>query len=433
MPHPAWRVALVVAALAATPLAEAATTAESQFRKGVAAFKAGDYGRAITRFEAAREAGLDSPALYHNLGVSYYRRGHYAKAAAAFRKLARDPRNRGLAHYNLGLVAQARDRPAQARDHFRTARSQARSADIRDLADRRLEGLPTADSRPPPLSLLASAGLGYDDNVTLVPDDIVGTSGTGDRFLHYLAVATAQVTGDRRHGFQIKGSLMGTDYAEIHRFDQTYLRGGVEWDRRWGEWDTDLAAYAGRIILGGEGFETIYTGEAAGYRDLAADIRLRLRYRLSRIEAEAPYAYLTGNRHRASVSGRYRNRGSARLGYELAYNDRRDRSTADSFASVSPTRHHLFAQGSYPVNGPWEAEAKAEYRFSHYPEANTDSETGLDRVRQDHRLRLRVTVSRELPWQLRGSASYERTDNRSNIAAYDYSANRYRLSVERFF
>jgi len=434
MTHPAWRAALVPALItAAVPAANAETQAEGQFEKGVAAFKAGDYQQAAGHFEAARAAGLSSPALYYNLGVSYYRLEHYAKAATAFHQLADNPTNRGLAHYNLGLVALAQDNPGRAREHFLIARDEAGSDRVRRLAEQRLGEAEAGERVPRRFSALVSVSAGYNDNVVLEPDDTFVPGDRGDEFLQYLAAGTAQLAGDAGEGFQLKASVLGIDYFDLNRFDQNFLRGGAEWDQELGGWDTDLAAYVDWLNLDGELFETIVTGEAEGLRTLTESTRLRLRYRFSRIEAEAPYEHLTGSRHRMAVEGRYRGPFDARAGYELEYNDREDLSTATSFTSVSPTRHEVFAEAEYPFGGAWKAEGKVEYRHSRYHDANTDAATGLDRIREDDRLRLQATVSRKLPWQLEAFAEYEYTENDSNITDYDYTANVYRLGLERFF
>ncbi|MFB6259494.1 MAG: hypothetical protein ABEJ96_04640 [Thiohalorhabdaceae bacterium] len=423
------RTAAVATVLATAPAA-AQTTAETHFQQGVAAYKAAAYRQAVEHFEAARAAGLTSPALLQNLGASYYRLQRYAKAEAIFTELARDPANRGIAQYNLGLIELARAHPDPARRHFRKARDATDNDRIRRLAERQLTGL-GGDEPPDRFSGLLSASLGYNDNVTLAPDDTV--SGTdADRFLEYMAAATYQARGDRRDGLQVKGSVLGTDYTDIDRFDQTYVRVGPEWDRRWGRWDTDLAAHADFLYLDGSLFESVLTGEAEGRRELGPSTSLRLRYRFSRIEGDAPYGYLTGNRHRASVEGRYRDGFEAEAGYELEYNDRNDRTTATRFTSVSPTRHKVFLEAAYPA-GPWEAEAEAEYRYSRYHDANTDTRTGLNRVREDDRLTLEAGLSRKLPWALRSFAEYRHTDNDSNIGYYAYTANVVQLGLERYF
>lgn len=424
------RTAAVATAVATAPAA-AQTTAETHFQQGVAAYKAAAYRQAVEHFEAARAAGLTSPALLHNLGSTYYRLERYADAEAVFTDLARNPANRGIAHYNLGLIELARANPDTARGHFRKARESADSDRIQRLAEKQLADLVGSGS-PNRFSGLLAASLGYNDNVTLASDDTVASTDTGDRFLEYMAAATYQALGDRRDGLQVKGSLLGTDYTDIDRFDQTYLRVGPEWDRRWGRWDTDLAVHADFLYLDGSLFEGILTGAAEGRRDLGPGMSLRLRYRFSRIEGEPPYGYLTGNRHRASVEGRYRDGVELSAGYELAYNHREDRTTGDSFTSVSPTRHEVFLEAAYPA-GTWEAEVEAEYRYSRYHDANTDTNRGLDRVREDDRLTLEASLSRELPWALRTFAEYRHTDNDSNIGDYDYTTNVVQLGLERYF
>jgi hypothetical protein len=417
---------------AAAPEVRAAVSAEDRFRDGVAAFKAGEYRRAAAYFEAARRHGMASPALFFNLGVSYYRLERYERAAEAFRQLTGDPTNGPLAHYNLGLVALAQGHDDRAREHLVTARDSARDERIRDLARDRLAELGDTGAAPSRLSLLLSASFGYDDNVTLAPDETVAATDTEDHFWQYLAAGTFQLTGGNRDGLQLKASVLGTDYADIDRFDQTYLRAGPEWDHRWGAWDTDLAAYADWVYLDGERFERVYTGEIEGMRPLGDNTLVRLRYRYSRIDGDDPYGYLSGDRHRAAIEGRFRGALDARLGYELEYNDRDDLRTDTSFTSVSPVRHEVFARGTYRVAG-WEGQARAEYRLSRYPDANTDTTTGLDRERGDDRLRLKAALRRQLPWRLVGFAEYEHTRNDSNIDDYDYTASVYRLGLERFF
>ncbi|MEF8794755.1 tetratricopeptide repeat protein [Thiohalorhabdus sp.] len=433
VPH-LWRAAAVAAALVSTP-AVAQTDAKTEFDRGVAAYKAEEYGQAVGHFQAARAAGLSSPALLHNLGSSYYRLGRYDKAEAAFRELAKDPANRGIAHYNLGLIALARDNPERARGQFQTAKESTHNDGLRRLTDEQLAELGD-DQSPSRFYALLSASLGYNDNVTLSPDDTAASTDTDDVFLEYLAAGTFQATGNPSNGLQLKASLLGLDYTDVDRFDQTYLRAGPEWDRRLGRWDTDLAAYTDFIYLDGSLFESILTGEAEGRRELGPNTTLRLRYRFSHIEGDPPYDYLTGSRHRTSVEGRYRARVDIRLGYKLEYNDREDRSTAATFTSVSPTRHEVFLEAAYPA-GAWEAQAKAEYRRSRYHDANAN-DAGLDRVREDDRIRLEASLTRKLPWDLRAFAEYQHTVNDSNIDSgnpnnYDYTATVYQFGLERYF
>jgi tetratricopeptide (TPR) repeat protein len=413
--------------------AEAAPSAEDLFRQGINDFRAGDYRQAIRHFRAAREAGLDSPALTYNLGVSYYRLGRYDRATRAFTRLTRAPGNRGLAHYNLGLIALSRDRPAQARDHFRTAMDSPGNESVRRLARARLAELAPGPEAGPAFLLLAGASLGYDDNVVLSPDTVQDTTDADDLFLELLAIGNAQLNGSAGDGLQLKASLLVTDYADLNRFDQLALRAGPEWDRRWGAWAVDLAAYGDLVTLDRSLFELIGTAKIEGRRALGEGLSLRLRMGLSRIEAESPYAYLSGWRQRAGAELRWQGPWVAEAGYELERNDREDQRTATGFTSASPIRHELHASATYRPARRWRLRLRAALRLSRYADANTDSATGLDKVREDRRLRLTAGLRRDLNRQWSARAALERTANDSNLAGYDYTANAVRLGLERFF
>jgi tetratricopeptide (TPR) repeat protein len=334
MAHPFWRLAAAALALLAGGV-QAAPSADELFRQGVTDFRAGDYRQAIRHFRAARDAGLDTPALTYNLGVSHYRLGQYDRAAEAFRRLARDPTNRGLANYNLGLVAQARDRPGRAIRYFRSALADPGSESVRRLARQRLAELEPGPDSDPSFLLLASASLGYDDNVLLSPDTVQDTTDADDGFLELLAVGNAQLSGDAGHGVQLKASLLATDYLELNRFDQLALRVGPEWDRRWQGWAVDLSAYADLVTLDRSLFETLVTGALEGRRPLGGATGLQLRLAVSRIEAEAPYAYLSGWRQRAGAELQWDGPLQAEAGYELTRNERKDLRTATGFTSAS--------------------------------------------------------------------------------------------------
>jgi len=427
MARPAPRL-LVACALLLAPTLPLAAPPDSPFQQGLEAFRAGDYAAARDRFEAARAAGMDKPALFYNLGSAYYRLGQYRKARDAFGRLTDDPGIAPLAHYNLGLVARKLDQPATARRHFRIAYRTSDDPKIQRLAGEALDREEESD----PLAGVASVGLGYDDNVTLDPDEIVATSDTDDFFLQALAGGSYQLRGTREEGLQLKGSILHLDYFDIDAFDQTFLRLGPEWDTRAGEWAIDLAAYGDLIYLDGEPFEWIATGEVDGRRPLAGDHALRLRYRLSYLDGQSPYGYLTGVRHRAEAEWRYDDgTREARAGYELEYNDREDFSKGTTFTSVSPTRHELNLRAGREWAEAWEAKVRAAYRFSRYHDPS--DVVGGTTTRQDTRLRARAALSRELPWELRAFAEYQFTDNDSNIDAYDYTANVYTLGLERYF
>ena len=63
-----------------------ATTAEERFSKGVEAFEAGDFQRAIDTWEALEQQGLESYELYYNLGDAYFKKGEFPSAILYFEK-----------------------------------------------------------------------------------------------------------------------------------------------------------------------------------------------------------------------------------------------------------------------------------------------------------------------------------------------------------
>src|SRR5690606_24689524 len=138
------------------------------------AFAEGDYAAAAARFDAAKEAGMEGPAVDYNRAVSYYRLGNFAEAERIFRELAAAyPEMRPLAEYNLGLTLMRQARPVEARQAFERARAEGDAA-VAALADAMLERTapeePIAPARKAAWIGLFDFALGYDDNVALVDE-----------------------------------------------------------------------------------------------------------------------------------------------------------------------------------------------------------------------------------------------------------------------
>lgn len=433
-------VGLALLILPATALA--ATTPAEHFDKGVADFKAGSFQEAVRHFEAARSAGMRSPSLRYNLGVAYYHLGKLQRARSVFRELAKDPDEAALAHYNLGLIARKLDGAATARDHFRSAFRVAEDEQIRRLAEERLEELrvdrePGREQSVDPFSGLVSAALGFSDNVTLAPDEIVSTSDTDDWLLEGLAAGTFQAAGDSDAGLQLKASAYSVRYADLDAFNQDFLRLGPELDLSLGAWATDLAAYHDWVYLDGDLFERVATAEIDTHRPVGPAFRVRMRYRFSRIAGEDGFDYLSGDRHRLNLEGRLgTGPWTGRLGYELELNDREDLDLGQEFISASPTRHEISGRLGRDLGALWRGQVRAAYRLSRYPDPNVEQTTSglVKTTREDSKLRLGIRFRRELPWwRLRAFGEFERTRNNSSIDSYDYRANVYTAGLERLF
>lgn len=151
------------------------------WESGTRAFESGDYASALLFFEAARDSGLDAAAVHYNIAVSQFKLQRYEAAWRTFALIAdRYPPMRGLAEYNLGLVARRLGDTAEARVHFlRAYEVSPDNRTIRVLASRRLrESEPdvgTASRWTGAIGVRA----GNDDNVALRDETVLpaGTAG----------------------------------------------------------------------------------------------------------------------------------------------------------------------------------------------------------------------------------------------------------------
>lgn len=91
----------------------------SDWANGNTAFQNGDFRSALQYFENAKRDGQDGPAVHYNIAVCNFKLGRYLPSEAGFQLIAdRYPKMRGLAEYNLGLIAQRRKDSESAVDHF---------------------------------------------------------------------------------------------------------------------------------------------------------------------------------------------------------------------------------------------------------------------------------------------------------------------------
>lgn len=153
-------------------------------------FRSGLYRAALLRYREASAAGLDTPLLHYNLGVTHYKLEQYGAAQVELELASRDSRLAPLALFNLGLASRARNERAAAERWFNLALERAEQRDLRKLIERALASLDRGDApalarerRPSPrfyapeeprigrFNLLAIARLGQSDNVYRSPAD----------------------------------------------------------------------------------------------------------------------------------------------------------------------------------------------------------------------------------------------------------------------
>lgn len=414
--------------------------ADPAFDDGVAASKRGDHRQALEYFLDARTRGLDTPALYHNLGVTYYKLGRYAEARRAFLRVSESPKMRAVAFYNLGLVAQKQGNDDDARDWFRKAHRAATSRKLRQLAAAQLGLKERAVS---PYTLYMEGFTGYDGNPRLADADAdqFGDRGDeGDAVFGVLAAGRHLLGGDWKRG----ATAIGVAYADLHPDlnDENVglAAAGFGFHHSPGRWRHEYELTFNQLWLGGNTLQTAVRAGLYSQRRLSRRLIAELRWRSEYIDGDSSngFAYLGGWRHEARA--RLRGRGGAwrwKLHYEFEYNDRDDLRVDSDFFSVSPIRHEIAGSLERPLFGAWSGEAQFGYRRSEYrdPEVRDGVEEGK---RRDDRLQLELGVSRPLGHDWIGRIETFYWDNASDCdngacERFEYDRVQTLLSIGRSF
>lgn len=406
-----WIILLLTLNISTTLAEESHDTA---FEFGVKAFSQGEYKKAAEFFEASRKADNKSTALYYNLGVSYYKLKNYSEARKNFELLTSESNLVPLAHYNLGLVALKGGDKQAAKKHFQITFRTAKEGKLRLLAKKQLDNSARPERKI--WSGFISVAGGYDDNVALNVDDTVEASDIKDEFVEVIGGASAQLVGTRANGIQLSSTIYSKRYREAKEFSFDNFRIGPEVDRKIGEWNTTLKGFVDWGFIAGNLFESIFNAEITGNRRIHNKLNLRLRYRLSRINASSAYESQSGTRHRLISEIRTNiNNIYTRLGYTLELNNRNDLSF--------PTRHTIYFSANRNLIDTLNTEITGQYRYSNYKNITRD----------DRRLWLTFKLYREIPWKLRLFGKYEFIKNSSNIDQSDYASNIISIGIERFF
>ncbi len=399
------------------------------FRKGQQAFRSGQYQQALEWFQQARRAGLKNVAIHYNLGVTYYRLGRYHEAEQAFLATARYPEMAPLAWYNLGLVKRQQGDKKAAAEWFRKAREGSRDSKLRQLAAERLAELRAHWQG------FVSAGIGYDDNITLLSDVVNIPSGRSDTFFELYASTRGILSGRRQDGILLRAGVFADRYASLGQYDYSEFNVGLYKTRPLAKWATEGGLRLSRSSYGGRDYLQILGLELRGHRNLTHGTRLQVRLRLRDLQAvDNIYDYLSGSSYDLRVATRWRldTDNVLRAYYQYQDNNRNDRVIdATNFRSVSPQRHRLRLAWHHSITPAWQLRLAAEYRRSRYKTDNLEAGTPIRR--KDDRLRGQLELRRKLDRQTALVFSYQYTDNGSSIARYDYQRKVLLASVQHAF
>jgi tetratricopeptide repeat protein len=383
----------------------------TDWNNGTIAFQKGDYQSALRYFETTRQGGRDGPAVHYNIAVCNFKLGRYESSAAGFQLIAdRFPKMRGLAEYNLGLVAQRNEKSGSAVDHFLNAyRLSPDDPKLRILASNRLRELEpdlrTASVWTGALGMRA----GFDDNVALrdetgLPSTLSTESPVADLF------ASIKGPYNGKSAFRVEGSLYVIKNFDAGEFDQSEIYGGVMYDWTPGEWRLQVGLHGSAGTLGGDSFDRKAGGDVQAIRYLDKNSELGLSYVYDDVQETATlFAGIAGSRQQ--LQARYRWYTGARrftLRYRQEENSRQD-------SEVSPKRKSLSAGYGYQPDTGWGYEGSLSYRTSRFDEMAVPRDEDL--------LTVSVAVTRSFAQDWLLLIDYEYSNNDSSDAVFSYDRN----------
>ncbi len=391
------------------------------WNEGLQAWEQADYRGALGKFAAARDAGLDTPAVHYNIAVAQYELGLYAEAADSFERIARRfPQMRALAEYNLGLTATQRGQPDAARRHFVDAHAAAADdRTLRILASRRLREL---EAGPVPGAAWTGAlGIraGYDSNVAL-RDEAGLPAGTSTESPMFELFGTLQSPQGATGGFSGDAGLYVVRYPDAGDFDQAEARlaGGYEW--RSAAWHWFVGAEAAAGSLASEAFDRRLGLHASASRPVGAYGVAAFAVHYDDINAaDETWAGISG--HRWFADGRYGLTSGPhrmRLHYRHEENERAD-------PGVSPSRDRWNADYRFLASNGVSYELGVEYRSSSYTE--------LEDSRDEVLTTMRGAVSYAMSGRWLLLLELRVADNDSTDPAFEYDRNVLSLGAFRLF
>ena len=400
---------------------------KGDFDRGIKAAATGEYADALRHFKKAKQAGLDTAALKYNLAVSYYKLQKYEAARKIFMALTDVSTFEQRAYFNLGLIANKQKDEAAAIRWFQRAYRNLSNAQIRKLSAVALKRLGVSARKRRPAKQqwagVLSSSLTYDSNVTLLNEDPVDGTSNSDTAAGVSVSAGRWLKGTMNGGVRMTLGANMRKFSTLSQYDDSQLSARVLRYDRLGDWNMRLGGSWDEIYFNGSDYQRIVSADVRGLNALSENNQLRLRYKLSRIQAtDSVYDYLDGWRQQFRVGLQQRSESvKTRYYYQLELNNREDSirfsPTDRPFTSYSPTRHTLRATGWWTLPSQWRARLDARFRYSDYSDANLRgiAPTIQKEHRKDNQVRLSARISRKFDRRWEVYAQYIGTTNDSTI------------------
>lgn len=198
----------------------------------------GLYGAALGRYEAAATAGLDTPLLHYNLGVTHYRLRQYADAVPEFEQALENPALAAVAEYNIGLCYRALGEESAARGAFERVLASGARSELKSLARAALASSPGRTPReasaPAParqprvgdLTLIVLARYGQDDNVYRTPAaPYVDLAQPGQPLVTPVIQSAPYLPLDALVRYALHNEAGDTDFLFSYRLDGNFYQG----------------------------------------------------------------------------------------------------------------------------------------------------------------------------------------------------------------
>ncbi len=408
---------LILAAISSRP---ALSSPGEDFDAGVQLFNQGDYAQTLTYFTRAQAGGMASAQLIYNLGSTYYRLEQFENSRRYFEILVDDKDLGAQAYYNLGLIEHKLGDDRAAIAMFEKSRVATVDERFGMLAQKQIARLRNRESKP--WFGYASAGYGYDSNITAQPSSSV--SGESSTFLETLGLFGWKLSGSETNGIHSLATYYSRDYFEGGDFDNDAITLGGEIRKRIDRWNFGYGLELTRSSYSGKDFLATTGLVVRAKTRLQNKTEVRLQFLHEDISDRSDeFFYLDGNRTRLNVGYRVQTEiAEYRYDYELELNDRANTATT----SHSPTRHEIGFQYLRKLSQKTLFGGVLEYRYSDY-------ERVASQDRADDRLRVKLKGERKLDavWRIKAELLF--ADNRSSENEFEYHKYEANVSVDALF
>lgn len=436
---------LLLGMLITVPSPARSQTAQDYFVAGTQAARQDDHLTALQQFNKALAAGMQTAALYYNIGVTHYRLGYLNQAASAFKRAAHSPKMAGLAYYNLGLIALDQNNRTRADEYFRKAEQAAQTERLRKLSRyaRDAMSLETTEQDQAMAAennmldigqglLWVELSAGYDDNVLLVQPEETGASNEEDTLAGIMLFGHYYGAGNRHHGLRLYGLALLHRHSRLDTFDLGIKGAGADYVVTTGQWRHNLDMMRLQTSLGEDELEDVSRLTLSSTVMLTDNLQLKFQLGYESIDASPTYSFLDGKRQTGSAAFS-ETAGDWELEYNLELNDREDYlSTDGEFQSFSPKRQELAYVKQIGFGKSLMLETEAAYTRSRYRDENIQPD-GTRQTREDEHPSLAIRLYRTWMNNWRLGAELRYTENESNVDQYDYSRHAFTLTLDKAF